>query len=89
MEYQWDDEKRDSNVEKHGFDFVDAWMILERDHVLAQAKIKDKEVRFRATGFIHGVQATAIYTMREHAVRLISVRRASANERRQYQALFK
>lgn len=29
MRFEWDDEKNESNISKHGFDFADAWEIFE------------------------------------------------------------
>ena len=41
-----------------------------------------------ATGIIHGVYATAIYTMRGGTIRMISLRRARDDERKHHQEVF-
>jgi uncharacterized DUF497 family protein len=30
MEFEWNDDKNEANIVKHGFDFQDAWKVLER-----------------------------------------------------------
>ena len=90
MDYEWDEVKREDNIRKHGFDFLDAWMILEEDHTRNRAKPgADGEVRYRATGLVLGMPATVIYTMRGPVVRVISLRRAERHEWQHYQALFR
>ncbi len=29
MDFQWDENKNQANIQKHGFDFTDAWEIFE------------------------------------------------------------
>ena len=88
MEFEWDESKRLTNIDKHGFDFVAVRQLFEHEHVKGMARSgKDGEQRFTATGFVYGVYATAIYTIRGDATRIISLRRARVNERREHQAL--
>ncbi len=82
-DYEWDDIKRDSNLRKHGLDFVDVWQILEADHVREDARPgSDGEPRLKATGTIGAVCATVIFTLRDDVIRIISLRRARQQERR-------
>ena len=88
MIYEWDENKRHSNLNKHGFDFIDVWQLFEGEHIKGKAKQgSNGEQRFLATGFVHGIYATVIYTMRDSATRVISLRKAKENERKQHQAL--
>jgi uncharacterized DUF497 family protein len=88
-EFEWDEAKRRSNTEKHDLDFIDAWELFEGNHFTATARQgRGGEIRHRATGIMQGRYATAIFTLRGDAVRLISLRRARDDERRQHQALF-
>ena len=88
MELEWDEKKRTSNVEKHGFDFLDTWKMLEGDHIKEVAKQGEGgEERFLATGLIDGIYATVVYTMRNGVIRVISLRKARENEQRKHQAL--
>lgn len=88
MTFEWDENKRLSNISKHGFDFIDAWQLFEGEHIRGEAKQGgDGEQRFIATGFVQGIYATVIYSVRDGATRIISLRKARENERRQHQAL--
>lgn len=88
MEFEWDEPKRLSNIEKHGFDFVDVWQLFDGDHIEGSARLSiNGEQRFLATGFINGLYATVIHTVRGSIIRIISLRKARLNERKQHQAL--
>lgn len=90
MIYEWNENKRQSNLNKHGFDFIDidVWQLFEGEHTRGKAKQgSNGEQRFLATGFVHGVYATVIYTTRDGATRVISLRKARKNERKQHQTL--
>ena len=49
MKIEWDENKRLSNLAKHGLDFWDAWNILEGVHVTVPSA-HDGEARFLAIG---------------------------------------
>jgi uncharacterized DUF497 family protein len=88
MEFEWDENKRMSNIEKHGFDFRESWKLFDGDHIKGVAKQgKCGEERFLATGLIDEVYATIICTMRNGIYRVISLRKARPNEQRKHQAL--
>lgn len=88
MEYEWDDQKRKSNLEKHGVDFIDAVLVFEDENALT-IEI-DESVHQEKRWVIVGRDPedrilTMIYTHRKTAIRIISARMASRSERRQYQ----
>jgi uncharacterized DUF497 family protein len=88
MDFEWDERKRLANIDKHGFDFIDVWELFAGDHIRAGANPgPDGEQRFLATGLIQGIHVTVIGTMRDGVTRVISLRKARANERKQHQAL--
>lgn len=88
MEFEWDENKRISNIEKHGFDFIDAWQLFDNEYIRERAKLgKNGERRFLAVGFVRGCYASVIYTMRGNIVRIISLRKARENEQRKHQTL--
>ncbi len=87
MRYEWDERKASSNVRKHGIDFADAVHVFEDD---AASTIPDEfpdEERFVTIGMdAFGRVLVVVYTYRgEQGIRLISARRATARERRQYE----
>jgi uncharacterized DUF497 family protein len=88
MEFEWNETKRETNIEKHGLDFIDAVLMFSGPTYRAEAKPKDGERRLLATGKIEDITVTAIYTLRGDAIRLISLRRARHGERKRYRELF-
>jgi uncharacterized protein len=85
--FEWDENKRQQNLIKHGLDFADAYEVFGATHLVIPSR-QSGEQRFLAIGTIKGRFAAIIYTMREGDCRIISIRSARQNERKQYQALF-
>lgn len=92
MDFEWDPDKREVNLEKHGVDFVDAAEVFAQPH-LAMASPQGGEDREVAIGLLparavpetwSGRLATVVYVQREGAIRIISARRARKNERDAY-----
>ncbi len=88
MEFEWDEAKREANLAKHGIDFEDARWVMQGRIAIMRARSTGHETRLRAVGFLNGRFVTVIYTMRGDVVRVISVRRARRDERREYQAIY-
>ncbi len=85
MEYEFDPVKARANLKKHGMSFSDA----ERfDWDSAIIIIDDREDygedRFRTLGFIDEILCAMVFTERDDSVRIISLRRASRQERVSY-----
>jgi uncharacterized protein len=85
---EWDETKRQSNIIKHGFDFLRAEDVLYGSHVVIPSKYASNEQRFLAIGVIEDRFATVVYTMRDGNLRIISIRSARDGERRKYQAVY-
>lgn len=85
--FGWDPDKRDSNLRMHGIDFRRAAEIFDDACMHLPAQTIEGEVRFKAIGQLDDAIIAVIYTDREkgRVCRIISARRASRNERRQYQ----
>lgn len=82
--FEWDEEKRQINLDKHGIDFIDAKDIWAGS-VLEIASLQDHdEERMISVGEIGGVIITVIYTWRGENRRLISARKARKNEQEDY-----
>jgi uncharacterized protein len=84
MEFEYDPAKSATNQKKHGIDFVEAqelWASRKVEKPLAHPT----ELRMMRTGLIDGRLWSAIFTMRQERVRLISVRRARLNEEQEYE----
>lgn len=80
MDFEFDESKSVHNLAKHGIDFVTAQELWRDDRMLeVQARTTD-EPRWLVVGRIAGVAWSAVITYRDHRIRLISVRRARAEE---------
>jgi len=87
MSFDWDEQKRRLNIEKHGLDFFDVGAVFEAPHVVVPSAYSGKEERFLAVGLFEGRFVTVVYTTRSEAVRIISFRRARYEERQKYQEI--
>jgi len=84
MEFEYDPIKSQTNKEKHGIDFDEAQALwLDEDRVEFPAR-SDTEKRHALIAKNHEKIWVAFYTMREVAIRIISVRRARENEEKAY-----
>lgn len=85
MDFEWDPAKAAANRQKHGIDLADAIGVFEDAYALTQSDSFPDEERFVTLGrdLLDRV-LVVVWTAREHAYRLISARRATARERRQY-----
>lgn len=80
ISFEFDATKSESNRTKHGIDFVEA-QVLWIDPMLLEVPAKtDDEPRYLVIGLIDGRHCSAVITCRGPNVRLISVRRARAEE---------
>lgn len=85
MIFDWDPQKSQSNLEKHGLDFESAKMLWEdpdRVEIIAPYPLEN---RFILIGKIKSQLWTAIYTVREGVIRIISARRSRKKENECYE----
>jgi uncharacterized DUF497 family protein len=86
VNYQWDDAKAQSNYRKHGIEFADAVSALTDDYAITIEDDYLDEERFVTIGTdAFGRVLVVVFTWRGESVRLISARKATHNERRQYE----
>jgi uncharacterized DUF497 family protein len=85
MNFEWDEEKRRTNIIKHGIDFARAATVFDgRPYVDLQSSHRD-ETRVLRVAMLDGVLCTVVWTMRAGiAVRIISVRRSRDAEKARY-----
>jgi len=87
VEFEWDETKRQTNITKHGVDFIDAARVFESVVLETEDRRRDYgERRYRALGQFNGRMLHLIYTWRQDRCRIISARRASGHERETYYA---
>ncbi len=85
-DFEYDNEKSTSNLEKHGIGFVaaqDLW--LDPDLIEVQAKSED-EPRFLVITRIANKRWSAVITHRGSTIRIISVRRSRKKEVKLYES---
>ncbi|MEN6627170.1 MAG: BrnT family toxin [Candidatus Sumerlaeia bacterium] len=86
MEFEFDPQKSEANAKKHGIDFVDAQKLWGDDDLLVIPARCQDESRFVAIGRIREKHWSAVFTIREERIRIISVRRSRAEERELYES---
>jgi uncharacterized protein len=80
ISFEFDPAKSESNLTKHGIDFVEA-QSLWNDPMLLEIPAKtDDEPRYLMIGLLDGKHWSAVVTYRGTQIRLISVRRARKEE---------
>lgn len=82
--FEWDENKRVFNLEKHGIDFIDAILIFDDPNRIELESSRKGELRCQTIGVVYDVILFLVYTVRGKNRRIISVRRASKNERKAY-----
>jgi hypothetical protein len=86
VDYQWDEHKARSNLQKHGIDFVDAVSVFEDEMAITIEDDYPEEERFVTIGMnAVGQILVVVYAYRGNIIRLISARRATSYECRQYE----
>ena len=85
MKYEWDEEKRKSNIRKHGLDFVDAERIFEGNTLTVADDREDYgQRRFVTIGLCKAVVVVVAHTEKADVIRVISMRKATKNEEDSY-----
>lgn len=88
MEFEWDDEKNNTNIKKHGVSFEKAKRIFEGDVLtVVDERFHYGELREISIGLIDGILLLMVaHTDTETGViHLISARKATKQERRRYE----
>lgn len=97
-DFAYDEDKRSTNIEKHGIDFLDAVEVFAAPHFTEdRTRKEDGEERRAAIGPIpeevapdhwSGELIAVVFTWRGDTIRLISARRADKDERQRYEDHF-
>ncbi len=85
MKFDWDPHKNELNRQKHGIDFSSARMLWEDPERIEIEAPYPLENRFILVGNINNRLWTAIYTIRNETIRIISVRRSRKGEKKLYE----
>jgi uncharacterized protein len=82
VNFDWDDAKRLSNIKKHGIDFIDAPAVFDGYTLTMEDDRYDySEKRFVTFGIMEGKVVVVVHTENEDSIRIISIRKATKNEK--------
>ena len=86
MRFEWDDEKAELNIRKHGIRFSDAVKAFDDPNAieLLDELNSDSEIRFQLIGLTNRTLLFVAFTEREDVTRIISARKANARQTRIY-----
>ena len=85
MQYEWDEPKRQANIQKHGIDFIGIDKVFAGQTVtILDARFDYGEPRFITVGLLEGDAVVIAHTETDEVIRIISVRKASKNEEISY-----
>jgi uncharacterized DUF497 family protein len=82
--YEWDECKRQSNVEKHSIDFLQASQLFDGRPINTVPSLHTTEERYLSVGELERRTVAVVWTPRGDVIRLISARRARASERQAF-----
>jgi uncharacterized DUF497 family protein len=85
MRFEWDEAKRQSNIRKHGIDFLGiekAWAGITL--TILDDRFDYDETRFITLGLLDGRVVVIAHTETQEVIRIISVRKATKNEEANY-----
>ncbi len=85
LKFEWDDDKNELNLKKHGIDFETAMLVFNDLHRIEIYDMEHSinEDRYNTIGMVNDV-LFVVYTERKENIRLISARLATKTERSIY-----
>ena len=92
MRFEWDENKRLSNLAKHGLDFSKVGPLFENDGRLLTAEGLRGiygESRFIGFGRLRNEVVAICFTTRSEVIRIISLRKANSREKKKYEQKIK
>ena len=85
MNFEWDRSKAKKNLAKHSVDFADAVSVFDDLNALTLEDHTQQEKRFISIGIDNFSRLlVVIFTWRSDAIRIISARKATKKEQKQY-----
>jgi uncharacterized protein len=88
VKFEWDEQKNQENIRKHGLDFADAFKMFEGPMLAAlDTRTNYGEDRWIGIAFLRNIVAVVVYTERGDVVRIISLRKALKHERGRFEQI--
>jgi uncharacterized DUF497 family protein len=85
VDYEWDESKARANLRDHSIDFADAATVFDDDLALTVPNDTAPEERYDTLGMdAMGRLLVVVYTWRGDRIRIISARKATETEHRNY-----
>lgn len=89
MKFEWDAEKASTNIKKHGVSFEEASSVFFDDNALLRddPDHSEEEDRFIILGLSEAANILVVchcYRMNDEIIRIISARKATSQETKQY-----
>ena len=85
MQFEWDENKRRLNLQRHGIDFVDVPPIFEGDTLTIEDTRQDYgETRYITLGLLRTHVIVIVHADRKDAIRIISARKSTNYEAKTY-----
>ena len=87
MKFEWDDQKNEANIRKHGIDFADVVEMFDYPMLTHLDTRRDYgEDRWIGIGLLRNIVAVTVYLewKDEETIRIISARKAERNESKEY-----
>ena len=89
MEFEWNEEKRQTTINDRGVDFLYAALIFEGETLTREDDREDYgEVRFTSLGLVDDVPYIVIHTKRGENIRLISAWKGGRKDYEKYKNSF-
>jgi len=85
MKFEWDENKRLINLQRHGIDFADVDLVFENETTTTVDERFDYgEIRYLTYGLLRGEIVTIVHNEIDEIIRIISFRKATRYEQREY-----
>lgn len=86
VRFEWDEKKCRENPQKHGLSFEDVDLVFNGDTItFRDDRIDYGEKRYITLGALTGRVVVIVHTLRGETIRIISMRKANAREKKIYQ----
>jgi hypothetical protein len=83
MEFTWNEVKRKSNHQAHGFDFADGKEVFTgQTYTFEDNRFHYNEQRFVTLGLLKGIPVSIVHTETPGHIHIISFRKATKNEQK-------
>lgn len=85
MKFEWDETKRESNLQKHGLDFADAEVVFQGAvYTFEDDRFEYGEQRYTTISILQTMIVVISHAESDDTTRVISMRRATKHEQRLY-----